>query len=65
MKKSFLLLALMLTACTPKKRVEFLYQDTKGAVYEAYCSGTSQSMGVCYRLANQTCGGKFEILIKE
>ena len=54
----------MLNACALRERVEFLYQNTQGSVYEAFCNGRSRSMGTCYQLANKTCNGLFDVLDK-
>ena len=65
MKKTILLLPLMLGACA-QVYSEPLYQDRSGVqVYQAFCNGTRHSIGDCYKQAAADCMGEFDIIQKE
>lgn len=65
MRKLCFLSVLLLSACTSMgPHVDYLYDGPNGAVYEAYCDGTANTIGKCYQLAADMCNGNFKILDK-
>ena len=64
-KKGLSVLLFVLSGCsTYEPGVRFMYVGENGHVHQADCDGRRFTMGDCYRLANETCFGKFEILHK-
>ena len=62
MRKLVFIALLMVCGCTQKaltgSGVDYLYTDEKGAgVYEAECDLAFRTMGDCYKLASEQCGG--------
>ena len=61
---SFFILTLSGCYTSYKPSVEFLYNSPNGPVYEAYCSTSGYTIGTCYKLANQQCMGRANIIDK-
>jgi len=65
MKKAGIAILLLLAGCSSlSPHVEYLYDSSNGPVYEAYCNGTANTIGQCYQLAANKCGGDFKIMNK-
>lgn len=66
MNKILVLCILALSACSSLGgHVNYLYEGPNGAVYEAYCDGSANTLGKCYQVAAKTCNGNFKIMDKE
>lgn len=65
--KKYLLLPIIaiLASCTFGLYNETLYDDGKNPVYQAVCNGQLWTLGSCYKLAYQQCGGEFEIITQD
>ena len=65
MKKIVLFFCFLgLVSCASRQlKVEYMYDGQNGKVYQAYCNDKN-TMGECYKLANETCKGDFAVLNK-